>query len=114
LSLLHYDKKLEISTKVILHWTENLFLAYAHELNCDDITEDKCEFCQQFLGCKKCPISLFYLNCGENLSLYQNVFNSVNMSYADYGDKFFSKTIINVSAFLEKLEYVCDEWLKND
>jgi hypothetical protein len=90
-------QKIKICEKVILHWWENLFLAYAGELVCDDIIEEKCAFCNSFDSCKDCPVFL-YTNCYCNDGLWHDI------SWALYDVKLVEK-------FLKQLEYISDEWV---
>ena len=99
-------QKLKICNKVILHWWENLFLAYAGELDEDDIGGDKCQFCHCFY-CQDCPIFL-YSNHNCISGLWHNINCAIN-------DVFPNKQIINlVKDFLKQLEYICDEWIDDN
>jgi hypothetical protein len=100
-------QKIKICEKVILHWWENLFLAYAGELVCDDIIEEKCAFCDCFDSCHECPIFLYTDHvCADGL--WYDISWAINHVMLD-------KPIINsVEKFLKQLEYICDEWVDDD
>jgi hypothetical protein len=108
------EEKLEICNKVILHWWENLFLAYAEDLQPSDLNLNKCEFCVQFnTGCaedfKFCPISHY---TGQTLC-YGTNYHYFFDSECNFG-KDGIKLIKLVSEMLIQLEEICDKWLSNE
>src|SRR5271157_1273344 len=105
---MNQKQKLEICNKVIMHWWENLFLAYAEDLQLQDLNSNKCEFCVQFhTGCvmdmKSCPISKY---TGSILCYGTNYQYIANKSEWAINDK---KLIKLVSGMLVQLEKICDK-----
>lgn len=104
------EEKLEICNKVILHWWENLFLAYAEDLQPSDLNSNKCEFCVQFnAGCaedlKSCPISHY---TGQVLCY------GTNYHYFFENEFYGIKLIKLASDMLIQLEEICDKWLSDE
>ena len=112
-------KKLKICNKVILHWWENLFLAYAEDLQESDLNSNKCEFCIQVnfdcFGvnkteiCNLCPICRYTKKSFCNGTNYHIILNRLAEYLAN------DKKLINlVSGMLTQLEEICDKWLNDN
>ena len=108
--MIKYNKK--IAQEVIDHWAENLFLAYAHQLNYEDILATKCAFCKAaYQDCRKCPICCFPI-MGARMYCKYTPFSFIDDSVNTYPDtrKNWKRIIKYVTQELNFLQEVCDGW----
>jgi hypothetical protein len=97
-------QKIKICNKVIMHWWENLFLAYANELTVNDIDTSKYEFCNVF----------YYDVCHIYCGTWYEISSIINEKFPKHDKTHFNLILSLVEEFLIQLENASDKWINDE